>query len=376
MKRLFVLLLALLPVWAWAQKELIIEGPNDKVAPVVMKVTSDFEPEEGLLRLTLTGDDTSESNALWLLQEGTNYGQLEKVFKQNEGKLSLSSFAKEQMKFMNLGEKTADPVIRVDGAQLADKTIQTKEGVKAKIQKQILPLDNRSALVLNLNVSPEAETVTLSLDNPLMLLCRDGKYELAFIGQPVSLDFDLKNAYCTAHEEMLVQLREYNLMFGKGEEALQQAQSNSIEKLKALLVIQFNQIDFKRFENTKCPEIEDQLAALKALRERIAKFELPKDGGGGSGGGAAGGSAVPAVEDCNTKKLTDDLKAAVVKMNTYANDWISASDPTVKQAKKLAFDGLVKETDAKLNALSPACRKKIDGGALKNYEMAKKLIKN
>ena len=105
MKRLFVLLLALLPVWAWAQKELIIEGPNDKVAPVVMKVTSDFEPEEGLLRLTLTGDDTSESNALWLLQEGTNYGQLEKVFKQNEGKLSLSSFAKEQMKFMNLGDR-------------------------------------------------------------------------------------------------------------------------------------------------------------------------------------------------------------------------------------------------------------------------------
>lgn len=376
MKRLFVLLLALLPVWAWAQKELIIEGPNDKVAPVVMKVTSDFEPEEGLLRLTLTGDDTSESNALWLLQEGTNYGQLEKVFKQNEGKLALSSFAKEQMKFMNLGEKTADPVIRVEGAQLADKTIQTKEGVKAKIQKQILPLDNRSALVLNLNVSPEAETVTLSLDNPLMLLYRDGKYELAFIGQPVSLDFDLKNAYCAAHEEMLVQLQEYNLMFGKGEEALQQAQSNSIEKLKALLVIQFNQVDFKRFENTKCPEIEDQLAALKALRERIAKFELPKDGGGGGGGGATSGSAAPAVEDCNTKKLTDDLKAAVVKMNTYANDWISASDPTVKQAKKLAFDGLVKETDAKLNALSPACRKKIDSGALKNYEMAKKLIKN
>ena len=378
MKRLFVLLLGLLPVWVWAQKEMTIEGPNDKVAPVVLKVTSDFDPEKGALRLTLIGDDTSECNMLWLLQEATSYGQLEKYFKQNEGKLSLSSFVKEQMKFMNLVEKTADPVIRVEGAMLTDKAIQTKEGVKAKIQKQILPLDNRSALVLNLQVTPGAETVTLTLDNPLLLLSNTGKYELAFIGQSVSMDFDVKIDYCNAHKEMLVQLQEYNQIFGKGEETLQQAQSTCVDKLKALLIIEYTQIDFKRFENTNCQEIDDELAALKALTERIAKFELPKDGGGGGGGGGAGSAAgsAPAVDDCNTKKLNDDLKAAVVKMNTYANDWISSSDPTVKQAKKLAFDGLVKETDAKINALSPACRKKVDGSSLKNYEMAKKLIKN
>lgn len=376
MKKGFLLLLAMLPLWAWAQREMVIEGPNDKVAPVVLKVTSDFDPEKGVLRLALTGDDTSESNALWLLEEGTNYGQLEKVFKQNEGKLSLSSFVKEQMKFLNLSEKTANPVIRVEGAQLTDKTVQTKEGMKAKIQKQILPLDNRSSLVLNLQVFPGAETVTLTLDNPLLLHYSDWKYELAFIGQPVSMDFDLKNAYCGVHGEMLVQLQEYNLIFGKGEEALQQAPSSCFDKIKSLLVIEFTQIDFKRFENTKCQEIEDQLAALKALRERIAKMEPSKDGGGGGGGGGAAGSATTGVDDCNTKKVNDDLKAAVVKMNTYANDWISATDPTVKQAKKLAFDGLVKETDAKINGLSPACRKKLDSGALKNYEMAKKLIKN
>ena len=378
MKRLFVLLLGLLPVWVWAQKEMTIEGPNDKVAPVVLKVTSDFDPEKGALRLTLIGDDTSECNMLWLLQEATSYGQLEKYFKQNEGKLSLSSFVKEQMKFMNLVEKTADPVIRVEGAMLTDKAIQTKEGVKAKIQKQILPLDNRSALVLNLQVTPGAETVTLTLDNPLLLLSNTGKYELAFIGQSVSMDFDVKIDYCNAHKEMLVQLQEYNQIFGKGEETLQQAQSTCVDKLKALLIIEYTQIDFKRFENTNCQEIDDELAALKALTERIAKFELPKDGGGGGGGGGAGSAAgsAPAVDDCNTKKLNDDLKAAVVKMNTYANDWISSSDPTVKQAKKLAFDGLEKETDAKINALSPACRKKVDGSSLKNYEMAKKLIKN
>ena len=379
MKRLFVLMLVMFPIWVWAQKEMTIEGPNDKVAPVVLKVTSDFDPEKGDLKIVITGDDTSECNMLWLLQEATSYGQLEKYFKQNEGKLSLSSFVKEQMKFMNLGEKTADPVVRVEGAQLVDKAIQTKEGVKAKIQKQILPLDNRSAMVLNLQVTPGTETVTLTLNNPLLLFSYTGKYELAFIGQTVSMDFDVKIDYCNAHQEMLAQLREYNQIFGKGEETLQQAQGNCVDKLKALLIIEYTQIDFKRFENTNCQEIDDELAALKALTERIAKLEAPKEGGSGAGSGAgasAGSSAPTAMDDCNTKKLNDDLKAAVVKLNTYANDWISASDPTVKQAKKLAFDGLVKETDAKINALSPTCKKKIDSGAMKNYEMAKKLIKN
>ena len=378
MKKIFVLMLAMLPVWAWAQKELVIEGPNDKVAPVTLKVTSDFDQEKGTLRLTFIGDDTAETNALWLLQEATSYGKLDKFFKDNEGKLSFTSFAKEQMKFMNLSEKIADPVIQVEGGQLIDKVaIQTKEGMKAKIQKQILPLDNRSALVLNLQVTPGTETVTLTLNNPLLLLNTSGKYELAFIGQPVSMDFDVKIDYCGTHAELLTQLQEYNRIFGKGEETLQQAQSSNVDKLKALLVIEYTQIDFKRFENTKCQDIDDELAALKALTERIAKFELPKDGGGGGGGGGAGSaSGATAVDDCNTKKVNDDLKAAVVKMNTYANDWISTSDPTVKQAKKLAFDGLVKETDAKVNALAPACRKKLDSGALKNYEMAKKLIKN
>lgn len=378
MKRVVVLLLAMFPVWAWAQKELVIEGPNDKVAPVTFQVTSDFDQENGTLRLTLTGDDTAEANALWLLQEATGYDVLDKYFKKNEGKLSLSSFAKEQMSFMNLWEKTADPVIQVTGAQLSDKTaIQTKEGMKAKIQKQILPLDTRSALVLNLQVTPGIETVTLTMNNPLLLFNNSGRYELAFIGQPVSMDFDVKIDYCGAHAEMLDQLQEYIRIFGKGEETLQQAQSTCVDKLKALLIIEYTQIDFKRFENTKCQEIDDALAALKALTERIAKFELPKDGGGGGGAGSASGSsASTAVDDCNTKKVNDDLKAAVVKMNTYANDWISSNDPTVKQAKKLAFDGVVKETDAKINALAPACRKKLDSGALKNYEMAKKLVKN
>ena len=394
-KTLLILVLLLVPAFLWAQKELVIEGPNDKVAPVTLQVKSDFDQDKGILRLSITGDDTSEANALWLLQDPTVYDKLDKYFKQNEGKLSVSSFAKEQLKFMNLTEKTAETVIQVVGAQMVDKAaIQTKTGVKAQIQKQILPLDTRSTLVLNLQVPPETETVTLTLKNPLLLFNKSEKYELAFVGKEVSIDFNLTRDYCTAHAEMLVQLQEYNKVFGKGEAALQQAQTPCFDKIKSLLISEITQIDLKRFENTKCQEIEDQLTGLRDLLDRITNFEAPHDGGGASGGGGGssagsgssggsgggagigGGSTTPVVDDCNVKKMNDDLKAAVVKMNTYANDWISASDPAVKQAKKLAFDGLVKETDAKLNALTPACRKKVDSGSLKNYEMAKKLINN
>lgn len=393
MKRHFLILVFLLsPVLLWAQKELVIEGPNDKVASVTLQVKSEFDQDKGILKLSVTGDDTSEANALWLLQDPTVYDKLDKYFKQNDGKLSISSFAKEQMKFMNLTEKTAETVIQVVGAQMTDKaSIQTKTGVKAQIQKQILPLDSRSTLVLNLKVPPETETVTLTLKNPLLLFNKSEKYELAFVGKEVSVDFNVTRDYCTAHTEMLIQLQEYNKVFGKGEAALQQAQAPCFDKVKSLLISEITQIDLKRFENTKCQELDDQLNALRDLLDRITNFEAPHDGGGASGGGGGssagsggsgggagigGGSTTPVVDDCNVKKMNDDLKAAVVKMNTYANDWISATDPAVKQAKKLAFDGLVKETDAKINALTPACRKKVDSGSLKNYEMAKKLINN
>lgn len=387
MKRIIVFILVLLPLWALAQKTIVIEGPNDKVASVTMQVKSDFDQEKGILRLTITGEDTAESDALWLLQEPTLYGKLDKYFKQNDGKLSYSSFIKEQMKFMGLDERTTDPVVQVVGAQLIDKmSVQTKEGVKANIQKQILPLDGRSTLTLNLQVTPGIENVTLTLKNPLLLLNKGGKYELAFVGKDISADFDVKIDYCASRAEMLTQLKEYQKVFGKGEASLKQAQSPCADKVKSLLISELTQVDLKRFENTRCDEVNAQLDTLRALFDRITNYDIPQDGGGGgaSGGGTGGGAGVgggtppagAAADDCNVKKVNDDLKAAVVKMNTYANDWISTTDPAVKQAKKLAFDGLVKETDAKLNALTPACRKKVDSGSLKNYEMAKKLIKN
>lgn len=379
-------LLLLLPVWVWAQKELVIEGPNDKVAPVTLQVKSDFDQEKGILKLTFSGDNTSESNALWFLQEATSYRNLTKYFKKLEGRLSLSSFAKEQIKFMNLGEKTADPVVLVANAQLTNMGIQTKEGFKTNVQKQILPLDDRSTMTLTLQVSPEAETVTVTLKNPMLLLNKGKKYQLAFIGKEVSVDFDVTIDYCASHAELLTQLQEYNKVFGKGEAALQQAQGSCVDMIKSLLISEITQVDLKRFENTKCQDVEDQLAALRDLLDRITNYELPKNGGGGVSGDASGGAsgdgtgtksgsdAMP--PECNPNQINKALKEAVYKMNNFANEWMLATDPTVKQAKKLAFDNVIKVTDAKINELSPACKKRIDSKALNNYEAAKKLITN
>lgn len=376
MKKIYIFILFFIPLWAMAQKSIVIEGPNDQVAPVTLQVKSDFDQEKGILRLTITGDDTAECNALWLLQEPTPFGKLDGYFKQHDGKLSVSSFAKEQMKFMNLTEKTADPVFQITGAQMPDKmSIQSKEGVKAAIQKQILPLDNRSTLTMDLQVSPDTKTVTVSLRNPLMLLNKEGgKYELAFIGNKTSIDFDVTIDYCASHAEILTQLREYNKVFRKGEMILRQTESPCVDKVKSLLISEITQINLKRFEQSRCQDVENQLDSLNALIEHITNYHVSQAGDASGGGAGMGSGSASTVDDCNVKKVNDDLKAAVPKLNTYANDWISATDPAVKQAKKLAFDGLVKETEAKLNALTPVCRKKVDSGLLKNYEMAKKLI--
>lgn len=386
------LLLLMLPAILWAQRELVIEGPNDQVGVVALQVKSDFNPDNGTLKLTISGDETAECNALWFLEDATAYRDLAEYFKQHGQKLKLSTFVKDQIKFMNLSIKTALPVIDVKGAKLmGNPTIYTKTNVKDAIQKQILPLDNRSAYNMTLQVEPGVEQVDLVLHNPLLLFIQKGKSQLAFIGKDVTMSFDVKVDHCIPNASLLDQLKEYNAIFSKGEASLQLMKDKndvSLGSFKSLLINELNQIDLKRFENTQCQEIDEALAAFKALMDRIVNFDttIKMDAGGNGGGAANGGQATaganggkagtPAVEDCNFKKVNEDLKSAVVKLNSYANDWMSATDPAVKQAKKVAFDSLVKETDAKVNALSPACKKKVDSTAWKNYEMAKKLIKN
>lgn len=378
MKHILFTLLLLFPALGWAQQELVIEGPNDKVAPVTLQVKTDFDAVKGVLKLTLTGDDTDECNALCLLQEATTFGELEKYFKQQESKLSVSAFAKEQMKFMNLTEKTAQPVLQITGARIEGTPIvQSKSGVKAPIQKQILPLDNRSTLILTLQVEEGTEQVTLTLRNPLLLSNDKGKYELAFVGHDASADFPVVVDHCAANACLLDQIREYKALFGEGIDMYYETKSTTpacASKMRQLLLAEYMMVNLNRFHGTKCEVIEAELDTLQTMMNRLKS--LHDDTGGGGGGGNAGQAAAPSTDDCNFKKVNDDLRAAVVKMNTYANDWSSATDAAVKQAKKVAFDSLIKETDAKVNALSPACRKKLDSNSMKNYEMAKKLIKN
>lgn len=381
MRKTLFLLLFMLQSLCWAQQELVIEGPNDKVAPITLQVKSDFNQDKMLLTFTITGDDTKECNALCLLQEPAIFGNLEKYFKEREGKLRVSSYAKDQIDFMNLAEKTALEAFQITGGQLVEKPVfKTNQGFKSTVQKQILSLDDHSSVRFTVQVNEGAEEVRLDMHNPLALYVDEfGKYELAFIGKDVSATFNVVIDYCGPNECLIKQIHEYIAIFTQGEVALKGMKTDDhlgIGKMKSLLISEYNQIDISRFENTKCQQINDSLTTLKALINRINNFEATSSSGGGGGdSGLSGQAGAGATSDCNFKKVNEDLKEAVIKMNTYANDWMSATDSAVKQAKKVAFDGVVRETDAKVNALSPACRKKLNPSSLKNYEMAKKLIK-
>jgi len=383
MKKLFFLLLLTIPFAAIAQKEVFIKGPSDLVSSVTVMVDSEFNQNTGRMTLTLTGFESEDANTLWILKDSTNYKKLKKYFRKNKGSLKRSSFSKKQISFLNLKGKTAFPTIDVTGAEILDWSVQTNAAPKRPIQNQLLPLDNHSKMTLRLKVQDDAETVKLNLKNPILLIKKHKKsstryYKLSFIGEDTSVDFDIAREFCEKNAHLLVELKEYDSIFGKCESAMKDMKANnngSLSDVKAVTVEGLGQIDMKRFENTHCKEIDDEYNKFKALTSRIKNFDVSNNAAGGSGvGGKTTGATV--VEDCNTKKINDDMRAAVVKLNTFANDWVSATDPAVKKAKKLAFDSLIKDTDAKINALSPNCRKKLDKVILSNYQAAKKLIKN
>ena len=378
---------ALMAQKAQKEKEITIEGPSDRVASVTMKVISEFDQNTGRMIVTFMGFESDNANAVWLLQDSTVYKRLKKTFRKNKGSLTRSSYSRKQISFMNLSDKTALPTIEVTGAELLSSSVQTNAAPKFPINKQILPLDNHSKVELKLKVQDDADKVTIDLKNPCMLVKRHKNkkcrkhYKLTFIGNDTSVDFDIAREYCEQNAPLLVQLKEYDSIFAKCEDAMKEmknSQNGSLADVKTVAMSELKQIDMARFENTKCQEIEDALNVFKALKRRIENFEVkPSAGAGGAGvtaGGVGGHADTPAIDDCNFRKVNDDLRAAVVKMNTYANDWVSATDPAVKKAKKLAFDSLVKDMEAKINALSPTCRKKLDKAALNNYQAAKKLI--
>ena len=382
MRKILILLLAIFPVVSFAQKEITIEGPSDKVASVTVMVNSDFDQSTGTMTLSMTGFGTDDANTLWLLKDPTVYKQLKKYFRRNRGKLKLSGYSKKQIAFLNLKEKTALSTINVTGAEVLDLSVQTNTAANLPIQKQIVPLDNHSKVILKIKVQDDADKLTVDLRNPVLLVKRHKKcqkhYLLSFVGKDASVDFDLKREYCERNAYLLVELKEYDSIFGKCEALLNEMKTNkskSLDDVKKIAVSELRQIDMKRFENSRCQDVDNEYAKFKALKKRIEKFETGSESNGGGGGKGAGEAAGnPADEDCNFKKVNDDIRTAVIKMNTYANDWISATDPAVKKAKKLAFDSLVKDIDAKINALTPTCRKKLDGSTLKNYQAAKKLI--
>ena len=127
-----------------------------------------------------------------------------------------------------------------------------------------------------------------------------------------------------------------------------------------LLNDQYSKIDLKRFKNTGCAEIDEKCEELESVMERINGSSVPPP---------------PVVDNNKCGVTTADVKSTTSKLNSIVNKWSTASTPAQKAEHKASFDAAVKSFDAKLNALSSDCKKKIDSKVLKDYDFVKKLVK-
>ena len=299
MKKIVLFLLMALPMVVAAQREITIEGPSDLVSSVTVNVDSEFNQNTGRMTLTFTGFECEDANTLWILKDSTDYKKIKKYFRKNKGSLKRSGYSRKQISFFNLKGKTAFPTIDVTGADILDWSVQTNAAPKRPIQNQLLPLDNHSKLILKLKVQDDAESVKLNLKNPTLLIKKHKKsstryYKLSFIGEDTSVDFDIAREFCEKNAHLLVELKEYDSIFGKCESAMKDMKTKrngSLGDVKAVAVEGLAQIDMKRFENTHCKEIDDEYNKFKALASRIRNFDVSSDAAGGAGGGGGAGAS-------------------------------------------------------------------------------------
>jgi hypothetical protein len=232
--------------------------------------------------------------------------------------------------------------------------------VKKDLDKQMVPLDGKMELNLKFNIVNNHSDLKLTLRNPMPMHRKGSKAVVDFMANDVTIDIQLDR--CKESRPLLTTIEEYVEIFSVGEAKVNELKKSGrslMDKMKALLNEQYNQIDFKRFQNTGCAEIDQKYEQLEACMERINGSTPPP-------------SPTPTTT-CGVSNA--DVKSTTTKLNNIVNAWSMASSPAEKAEKKASFDATVKSFDAKLNGLSADCKKKLDAKLLKNYEFVKKLIK-
>ena len=338
---------------------------NDRIPAAIMTMKFDFNPDDETLMITMSSGGVASPNydKVWLPQHEFSYSEMSSYMKNRGVKLKKAQTYVDQENFLNLGSQPIAASLACEGMTFTGiYDVKPAKKAKKELDKQMVPLDGKSELNLKFNILNNRSDLKLTLRNPMPLHRKGSKAVIDFVANDVVIDVQLDR--CKESRPLLTTIEEYAEIFSVGEAKLNELKKSGrsmMDKVKALLNEQYNQIDFKRFQNTGCAEIEQKYAQIEACMERINGSTPPPPPPG------------PTPQTCGVSNA--DVKSTTTKLNNIVNAWSMASSPAEKAEKKASFDATVKAFDAKLNGMSADCKKKLDAKLLKNYEFVKKLIK-
>jgi hypothetical protein len=375
MKKLAIILFALMPAMLFAQYQVQVASGepqtlkvsvpayNDRIPAAVMTIKFDFNPDDETLLVTMgSGGVASPTyDKVWLPQHDVSFNELPTYVKNRGLKLKKAQTFVDQENFLNLGSKPVSASIACQGMTFSGVyDLKSPKKERKELDKQMVPLDGKKQLNLSFKIADNRSDLKLTLHNPIPMH-RSGRKAIAdFVANDITIDIQLDR--CKESRPLLATIDEYVEMFGVGERKLNEMRKSGrslMDKVKGLLNEQYQIIDIKRFKNSGCPEIDEKCEELESIMERINGIVPPPP--------------PPPTDKCGV--TSEDVKTTTNKLNGIVNKWSTASSPAQKAEHKASFDATVKSFDAKLNALSSECKKKIDSKVLKNYEFVKKLIK-
>ena len=383
MKKLAIILFTLMPTMLFAQYQVQVASGepqtlkvsvpayNDRIPAAIMTMKFDFNPDTETLLVTMGSGGMPSPNydKVWLPQHDISYSEMPTYMKNRGVKLKKAQTYVDQENFLNLGSQPVSASIAPEGMTFSgtyDLVVPKKKKVKKELDKQMVPLDGKMELNLSFKIADNRRDLKLTLRNPMPMHRSGSKAIVDFVANDITIDIQLDR--CKESRQLLATIEEYVEMFEVGEakvNELKRKNRSLMNTVIGLLNDQYSKIDLKRFQNTGCAEIDEALDRLTTCYENINEKPKPNPN--------PNPNPDSSIKTCGV--TTADVKSTTNKLNGIVNKWSTASSPAQKAEHKASFDAAVKSFDAKLNALSSDCKKKIDSKVLKDYDFVKRLVK-
>ncbi len=383
MKKLAIILFTLMPTMLFAQYQVQVASGepqtlkvsvpayNDRIPAAIMTMKFDFNPDTETLLVTMGSGGMPSPNydKVWLPQHDISYSEMPTYMKNRGVKLKKAQTYVDQENFLNLGSQPVSASIAPEGMTFSgtyDLVVPKKKKVKKELDKQMVPLDGKMELNLSFKIADNRSDLKLTLRNPMPMHRSGSKAIVDFVANDITIDIQLDR--CKESRQLLATIEEYVEMFEVGEakvNELKRKNRSLMNTVIGLLNDQYSKIDLKRFQNTGCAEIDEALDRLTTCYENINEKPKPNPN--------PNPNPDSSIKTCGV--TTADVKSTTNKLNGIVNKWSTASSPAQKAEHKASFDAAVKSFDAKLNALSSDCKKKIDSKVLKDYDFVKRLVK-